>query len=115
MLSPSAAAHRLAAVALATLATAACWTQSAAAAGPPSGTSSVGPFATDGDELVAWVPEPGVVRVASERTGATVDHPAPDCGADALSELSAGGGQLALLCWDDARIHSRLTVLDLAT
>jgi hypothetical protein len=101
---------------LAALAAASCsgGGSAAAAAGPASGTGSVGPLATDGKQIVAWVPELGVVRVANERTGATADHPAPGRCAGHLSELRVGGGQLALLCWDDARIHSRLAVLDLA-
>lgn len=99
-----------------TAAVAAAGTGTAVAEAPPSGTRSLGPVATDGERLVIWEAAPGVIRVASERAGEpSADHPAPAFCHDGFSELAAGGGNVALLCWDEARIRSRLALLELAT
>ncbi len=92
-----------------------CCSGPAYASGPPGGSTAIGPIATDGERLVAWVAEPGVVRIASEQTGTITETSAPERCADRLSELRVGGGHVALLCWDGARIRSRLVMLELAT
>lgn len=111
--------RRMLAAALATTATmavAAGDAGPAAADAPRSGTRALGPVATDGDRLVAWEASPGLLRVASEGSkAASTDHAMPAACADGFSESIAGGGRLALLCWDDARIRSRLALLDLTT